>query len=62
MDNTIEGLVRVESIEDDYYVYNERQYSLVGERTRKTYKLGDTVEVIVARVDVETRKIDFVVK
>lgn len=62
LDNTIEGLVRVESIEDDYYVYNERQYSLIGERTRKTYKLGDVVEVIVERVDVETRKIDFVVK
>jgi ribonuclease R len=62
LDNTIEGLVRVESIEDDYYVYNERQYSLVGERTGKTYKLGDVVEVVVARVDIETRKIDFVVK
>lgn len=62
LDNTIEGLVRVESIEDDYYVYNERQYSLVGERTGKTYKLGDVVEVVVARVDIETRKIDFIVK
>jgi ribonuclease R len=62
LENTIEGLVRVESIEDDYYVYNERQYCLVGERTRKIYKLGDTVDIVVARVDIETRKIDFVVK
>jgi ribonuclease R len=62
LDNTIEGLVRVENIEDDYYVYNEKQYSLVGERKKKVYKLGDTVEVVVARVDVETRKIDFAVK
>ena len=59
--NTIEGLVRVENIPDDYYVFNENQYSLIGERSHKVYRLGDEVEVILARVDVETRKIDFVV-
>jgi ribonuclease R len=58
--NTIEGLVRVENIPDDYYVFNENQYSLIGERSHKVYRLGDEVEVILARVDIETRKIDFV--
>lgn len=62
LDNTIEGLVRVENIEDDYYVYNEKQYSLVGDRKHKVYKLGDTVEVILTGVNLETRKIDFSVK
>lgn len=62
LDNTIEGLVRVENIEDDYYVYNEKQYSLIGDRKHKVYKLGDTVEVILTGVNLETRKIDFSVK
>ena len=60
--NTIEGLVRVENIPDDYYVFNENQYSLVGERSHKVYRLGDEVEVVLARVDIETRKIDFLVE
>ena len=58
--NTVEGLVRVEDIEDDYYVYNEKQYALIGERNRKVYKLGDEVKVQLARADVETKRIDFV--
>lgn len=62
LDNTIEGLVRVENIEDDYYVYNEKQYSLIGDRKHKVYKLGDTVEVVLTGVNLETRKIDFSVK
>ncbi len=62
LDNTIEGLVRVENIPNDYYIFNEKQYSLVGERTHKVYRLGDTVEVILARADIETRKIDFVME
>lgn len=60
LDNTVEGLVRVENISDDYYIFNEKQYSLIGERTHKTYRLGDVVKVVLARVDIETQKIDFV--
>ncbi len=62
LDNTIEGLVRVENIEDDYYVYNEKQYSLIGDRKHKVYKLGDIVEVVLTGVNLETRKIDFGIK
>ncbi|MCX8129301.1 MAG: ribonuclease R [Clostridia bacterium] len=60
MDNTIEGLVRMSSMEDDYYIYNEKQYCLVGERTRKTYRIGDVVRVKLAKADIATRKIDFI--
>lgn len=59
--NTIEGLVRVESIEDDYYVYNEKTYSLIGEHTKKVYKIGDQVKVKLVKADMEIKKIDFVV-
>ncbi len=59
LDNTIEGLIRMSSLEDDYYVFNEKQYCLVGERTRKMYRIGDEVKVLVARADIAARQIDF---
>jgi ribonuclease R len=55
----VEGLVRVTSLHDDYYQYHEKKYCLVGERTHKTYRIGDEVRVRVDRVDVERRHIDF---
>jgi len=55
----VEGLVRVTSLHDDYYQYHEKKYCLVGERTHKTFRIGDEVRVRVDRVDVERRHIDF---
>jgi len=55
----VEGLVRVTSLHDDYYQYEEKRYCLVGERTHKTFKIGDEVRVRVDRVDLERRHIDF---
>jgi ribonuclease R len=59
LDNTIEGLVRLSSMEDDYYRYDEKHYCLIGERMRKTYRIGDMVKVLVIRSSPETRQIDF---
>lgn len=56
----VDGLVHVNSLQDDYYVYQERAYRLVGERSRKIFRLGDRARVRVARVDKEERHIDFV--
>jgi ribonuclease R len=55
----VEGLVRVTSLYDDYYQYHEKRYCLVGERTHKTFRMGDEVVVRVDRVDMERRHIDF---
>ncbi|MEW6374651.1 MAG: ribonuclease R [Thermodesulfobacteriota bacterium] len=55
----VEGLVRVTSLHDDYYQYHEKRYCLVGERTHKTFRIGDGVKVRVDRVDIEKRHIDF---
>jgi ribonuclease R len=55
----VEGLVRVTSLHDDYYQYHEKQYCLIGERTHRTFRIGDEVRVRVDRVDVERRHIDF---
>ena len=55
----VEGLVRMTSLHDDYYQYHEKKYCLVGERTHKTFRIGDEVKVRLDRVDVESRHIDF---
>lgn len=61
LENTIEGLVRVSSMYDDYYIFDDKHYQLRGERTGKQYRIGDTVRVLLARADVQTRQIEFVI-
>lgn len=58
--NTIEGLVHVTNMTDDHYNYVEQSYEMVGERTGKTYQLGQTVRVKVVDTDLLQRTIDFV--
>jgi len=61
LDNLLaEGLVRVSSLEDDYYVYDERRHRWIGRHNKKIFKLGDRLKVLVARVDKEEKEIDFV--
>ena len=55
----VQGLVHVSSMSDDYYAFDERSHHLRGENAGKTYRLGDRVEVQVARVDLERRQVDF---
>jgi len=55
----VEGLVRMTSIHDDFYRFEEKGHRLVGDRLRKSYRLGDKVRVRVFSVDMEKRKIDF---
>lgn len=57
--NTIEGLVHVVNMRDDHYEYWEEQYELIGEHTRRVYKLGQTVRVRAIAVDLQQRTIDF---
>lgn len=57
--NTIEGLVRVADMSDDYYNYDERSYAMIGERTGKIFRIGDEVSIRVVNVDKEERAIDF---
>ncbi|MFC4768381.1 ribonuclease R [Effusibacillus consociatus] len=59
LDNSIEGLVHVSYLEDDYYHHDEKQYMLVGERTGRTFRIGDQVKVRVEAVNKESRTIDF---
>ncbi|KAA0011744.1 ribonuclease R [Billgrantia pellis] len=58
----VEGLVHVTSLPSDYYHYEPEKHRLKGERTGMSYRLGDGVTVQVARVDLDERKIDFVLE
>lgn len=57
--NTIEGLVHMSSLDDDYYVFDERHLTLVGERTKNMYKLGEEVRIIVSKVDLASHEVYF---
>jgi ribonuclease R len=58
----VEGLVHVNALRDDYYEFREEEYSLVGDRRGRRFRLGDRVRVQVARVDKEERRIDFLLQ
>lgn len=60
LDNLIEGLVHINTIETDYYTYVPEIFSLVGHATKKTYRLGDKVKVKVVSASKEAKTIDFV--
>ncbi|MGB9780773.1 ribonuclease R [Caldanaerobacter sp.] len=60
LENTVEGLVDVASLEDDYYVFDPEKYVIIGERTKKIFSIGKEVLVRVAHVNVDNREIDFV--
>ncbi len=57
--NTVEGMVHVNNLRDDYYEFIETKYQLVGEMTGRTFSLGQKVKVVVSDVDVELKSIDF---
>jgi ribonuclease R len=59
LENTVEGLVHVSNMADDYYFYDEKHHSLIGEMTRKIYRLGDEATVRVSRVSIDERSVDF---
>lgn len=57
--NTIEGLVHVSYMTDDYYRFDERHYAMIGERTGNVYRIGDEITVRVVKVNKDERSIDF---
>jgi ribonuclease R len=55
----VEGLVHVSTLRDDYYYYDDASHSLIGQRTKQRYRLGDKVQVKVVRVDLNRRQMDY---
>src|SRR5262249_37804844 len=54
-----EGLVHVTTLDDDHYYFDQAAHTLVGRRSGRAYRLGDKTRVVVARVDVDRRQLDF---
>ncbi|MGB5497990.1 MAG: ribonuclease R [Maribacter sp.] len=59
IENKCEGMVRIRDIKGDYYIFDEKQYAIIGERTKKSYQLGDEVIVMVKSTDLVKRHLDF---
>ncbi|PID20972.1 ribonuclease R [Sporosarcina sp. P3] len=59
LENTVEGLVHVKNMNDDYYRFDDRQMMMIGERTAKQYRIGDEVKVRVTSVKPEEQSVDF---
>jgi len=59
IENKCEGMVRIRDIKGDYYIFDEKEYAIIGERTNKTYTLGDEVIVMVKNTDLVKRHLDF---
>ena len=57
--NTVEGMVPLQSLEDDFYIYDEENMIIYGEHSNKKYMLGQKVNIIVTKVDIELKNIDF---
>ena len=58
--NKCEGLVKVSSIKDDHYIYDEKKYALIGYRTKVSYQIGQKVKVKIQRADLERKQMDFI--
>lgn len=59
LDNTVEGLIRLSDLNDDYYHFHEQHMVLIGERTANVFRIGDEVRIRVARVNMDEHTIDF---
>ena len=58
-ENKCEGLVPMRELDDDYYEFDEKNYRLVGSKTKRVYSLGDPITIKVARANLEKKQLDF---
>jgi exoribonuclease R len=52
-------MVRLQDLKDDHYIFDAQEYAMIGQRSHKTYRLGDTVQIRVKRADLIKRQLDF---
>ena len=56
-ENSVDGMIHVSELGDDYYLHDERRHRLVGERTGRVWRLGDPIEVRLVRVDLDSMQL-----
>ena len=59
LENTVEGLIKFEDLGNEYFIYNDENKTLIGEHTKKVYKIGDKVKIKVIYADKQLRRINF---
>lgn len=59
LENKIEGMIPIAELDDDFYIFDEKNYALVGRHSHKTYQLGEKVKVKVWRTNLERKQLDF---
>ena len=57
--NTVEGMVRMSELNDDYYIYDEQNYRMIGEHNHVEYRLGQKLDIVVTSVDPILHTVDF---
>jgi ribonuclease R len=60
LENTVEGLVHISNMVDDYYIYDNERKELFGQGSNKVFKIGDSVKIRVAKVSIPKAEIDFI--
>ena len=58
-DTRCEGMIRVRDLADDFYIFDQKKYSLIGEKTKKKYTLGDAVRFKVVAADLDQKTLDY---
>ncbi|HVO76053.1 MAG TPA: ribonuclease R, partial [Ignavibacteriaceae bacterium] len=61
IDNLAEGLVKLRDLEGDFYIYDEKKYSLIGRKSKKQFRLGDKIQVRLVRADLDKSELDFLI-
>lgn len=59
-ENKIEGMIAMRDLDDDYYVFDDKNYCITGERNKKKFQLGDPIKIQLVKVNMQNRSIDFV--
>jgi ribonuclease R len=59
LENKIEGMIPIRELDDDFYVFDEKNYMLVGKHSKKIYQLGDDIQVEIWRTNLEKKQLDF---
>ena len=62
LENTVEGLIPMQAMLDDYYICDEKNYQLIGEETGRVFSLGEKVTIVVTGVNRQMKQIDFILE
>ncbi len=60
VENKIEGMISLREMDDDFYVFNEKEYSIIGQSYGNKYTIGDKLKIQIARANLQRKQLDFI--